>query len=98
MKKGPRMSLSINITDLAVVANGNADKKEFARRSEKAAALVQEFSEQSSLAAFEALLNGPQGNVMAAAIAAASLAREVNDQSLMVAQEVTRFLEQAPKS
>ena len=91
------MALSINIPELSVVSDGDTDKVEFARRSEKAAELVHDFVQQSSLAAFDALLGAGEEKILDQANAVASKAEEASEQTLMVQKEVARFLAQAPK-
>ncbi|WP_282606699.1 hypothetical protein [Pelagibius sp. Alg239-R121] len=91
------MALSINIPELSVVSDGNTDKVEFARRSEKAAELVHDFVQQSSLSAFDAMLGAAEDSALEAAKEAAATAEETAEQTMMVQKEVARFLAQAPK-
>ena len=91
------MALSINIPELSVVSDGNTDKVEFARRSEKAAELVHDFVRQSSLAAFGEMLAAGEESALETANTAADKAEEATEQTMMVQKEVARFLAQAPK-
>lgn len=92
------MALSINIPELSVVTNGNTDKVNFALRSVKAAELVHDFVQQSSLSAFNAMLEATEEDLLKSAIGAADIAEETTEQTELVEQEITRFLAQAPKS
>lgn len=92
------MALSIKIPELSVITDDGTDKVNFARRSVKAAELVHDFVQQSSLSALDAMLGAAEESNLKAAVGAADIAEEASEQTEMVEEEITRFLAQAPKS
>ncbi len=88
------MSLPLNILDLGIDEDPIAENPE--ERLEKGAKMVEEFAQQSSLAALGALLELARSGDRKAAVEAGVLANEATQNAAMLQSEVERFL--SPRS